>query len=117
MYTFHTHKYTYICTYVHKFLYIYVGCVYQGIYIYIHQHVCVCVCVCVCMYVSGYVTIKDSTAPYVKERWLSSFVLLCIYCLRIYMINGWYIVVYRERERERERKRERERETDIYIYI
>ena len=43
---------------------------------------------------TGYVTLKDSTAPYVKERWLSSFGLLCIYCLRIYMINGWYIVTY-----------------------
>jgi len=43
---------------------------------------------------TGYVTIKDSTAPYVKERWLGTFGLFCIYCLRVYMINGWYIVTY-----------------------
>ena len=43
---------------------------------------------------TGYITVKDSTAPYVKERWLGTFGLFCIYCLRVYMINGWYIVTY-----------------------
>jgi len=41
-----------------------------------------------------YVTLKDSTAPFVKERWMGTAVLFLIYCIRVYMINGWYIVTY-----------------------
>jgi hypothetical protein len=43
---------------------------------------------------AGYITIKDSTAPYVKERWLGTLLVFFIYCLRVFLINGWYIVTY-----------------------
>jgi len=41
-----------------------------------------------------YIIAKDATAPHVKERWLASLVLFLIYSLRVYTINGWYIVTY-----------------------
>ena len=41
---------------------------------------------------AGYVTLKDSTAPFVKERWMGTAVLFLIYCIRVYMINGWCVV-------------------------
>jgi len=36
----------------------------------------------------------DLSAPHVMPRWgLSAFVVM-IYCLRVYLINGWYIITY-----------------------
>mmetsp|Transcript_4202 Transcript_4202/g.6631 ORF Transcript_4202/g.6631 Transcript_4202/m.6631 type:complete len:191 (-) Transcript_4202:155-727(-) len=41
-----------------------------------------------------YTQLKDSTAPHVAPRWAGTAVLFLIYCLRIYLVNGWYIVTY-----------------------
>mmetsp|Transcript_69910 Transcript_69910/g.145760 ORF Transcript_69910/g.145760 Transcript_69910/m.145760 type:complete len:195 (+) Transcript_69910:175-759(+) len=41
-----------------------------------------------------YVQIKDSFAPHTGARWAATGVLFFLYCLRIYMVNGWYIVTY-----------------------
>mmetsp|Transcript_33846 Transcript_33846/g.67714 ORF Transcript_33846/g.67714 Transcript_33846/m.67714 type:complete len:196 (-) Transcript_33846:135-722(-) len=41
-----------------------------------------------------YTTIKDSTAPHTAARWIGTAVLFLIYCIRIYLLNGWYIVTY-----------------------
>mmetsp|Transcript_12331 Transcript_12331/g.29510 ORF Transcript_12331/g.29510 Transcript_12331/m.29510 type:complete len:197 (+) Transcript_12331:100-690(+) len=41
-----------------------------------------------------YTTLKDSFAPHTTGRWIATVVLFLIYCVRIYLINGWYIVTY-----------------------
>ncbi|EKX47800.1 hypothetical protein GUITHDRAFT_151968 [Guillardia theta CCMP2712] len=41
-----------------------------------------------------FTTLKDSTAPHTGARWIGTAVLFIIYCIRIFLINGWYIVTY-----------------------
>merc|ERR1719198_1074197 len=36
----------------------------------------------------------DLSAPHVLPRWALSSVIMLIYCLRVYLINGWYIITY-----------------------
>ena len=36
----------------------------------------------------------DLSAPHVAPRWALSALVVLIYCLRVYLINGWYIITY-----------------------
>jgi len=36
----------------------------------------------------------DKSSPMVSMRWIGYFVLLLLYVLRVYLVNGWYIVTY-----------------------
>ena len=36
----------------------------------------------------------DKTSPHVLLRWLISFIVFSTYVLRVYLLNGWYIVTY-----------------------
>merc|ERR1719198_1139778 len=36
----------------------------------------------------------DLSAPHVGPRWGVSALVILIYCLRVYLINGWYIITY-----------------------
>ena len=36
----------------------------------------------------------DLSAPHVTGRWALSAVVILIYCIRVYLINGWYIITY-----------------------
>jgi len=36
----------------------------------------------------------DLSAPHTTQRWLFSAVIMLIYCVRVYLINGWYIITY-----------------------
>ncbi|XP_064642838.1 protein RER1-like isoform X2 [Lineus longissimus] len=36
----------------------------------------------------------DRSTPYVTARWIASAVLLLVYFLRVYILQGWYIVTY-----------------------
>jgi hypothetical protein len=36
----------------------------------------------------------DLSAPHTGPRWVLSVVVMLIYCLRVYLINGWYIITY-----------------------
>ena len=36
----------------------------------------------------------DLSAPHVGPRWALSAGVMFIYCLRVYLINGWYIITY-----------------------
>ena len=36
----------------------------------------------------------DLSAPHVGPRWGVSALVVFIYCLRVYLINGWYIITY-----------------------
>lgn len=36
----------------------------------------------------------DLSAPHTMPRWCLSAVVMLIYCLRVYLINGWYIITY-----------------------
>ena len=37
---------------------------------------------------------KDRSTIYTKGRWGSFAALLLIYCVRVYMLNGWFIITY-----------------------
>ena len=34
----------------------------------------------------------DLSAPHTAPRWMLTAVVVLIYCLRVYLINGWYII-------------------------
>jgi len=36
----------------------------------------------------------DLSAPHTVPRWLLTALVVLIYCLRVYLINGWYIITY-----------------------
>jgi len=36
----------------------------------------------------------DQSAPHVGPRWGLTALVMLIYCLRVYLINGWYIITY-----------------------
>ena len=36
----------------------------------------------------------DLSAPHIGPRWALSAFIMMIYCLRVYLINGWYIITY-----------------------
>jgi len=36
----------------------------------------------------------DLSAPHTAARWAMSVVIMLIYCIRVYLINGWYIITY-----------------------
>jgi len=36
----------------------------------------------------------DLSAPHIVPRWCLSGLIMLIYCLRVYLINGWYIITY-----------------------
>ena len=36
----------------------------------------------------------DLSAPHTAPRWMLTAVVVLIYCLRVYLINGWYIITY-----------------------
>lgn len=36
----------------------------------------------------------DLSAPHTGPRWILTAVIMLIYCLRVYLINGWYIITY-----------------------
>merc|ERR1712087_83670 len=36
----------------------------------------------------------DLSAPHTAPRWALSAVIMIIYCVRVYLINGWYIITY-----------------------
>lgn len=36
----------------------------------------------------------DISAPHTVPRWLLTVAVVLIYCLRVYLINGWYIITY-----------------------
>jgi len=36
----------------------------------------------------------DISAPHTGPRWMVSVAVVLIYCLRVYLINGWYIITY-----------------------
>ncbi|KAL1499148.1 hypothetical protein AB1Y20_013659 [Prymnesium parvum] len=36
----------------------------------------------------------DISAPHTGPRWAVSVIIMLVYCLRVYLINGWYIITY-----------------------
>ena len=36
----------------------------------------------------------DISAPHTAPRWMLTGLVVLIYCLRVYLINGWYIITY-----------------------
>jgi len=38
--------------------------------------------------------ILDVSAPHTGGRWALSSVVILIYCIRVYLLNGWYIITY-----------------------
>ena len=36
----------------------------------------------------------DLSVPYIGRRWAISALFACVYCLRAYLLKGWYIVSY-----------------------
>lgn len=41
-----------------------------------------------------YQHLLDRSTIYVKTRWASFGMLLALYCIRVYFLNGWFIVTY-----------------------
>lgn len=36
----------------------------------------------------------DKAAPHTTPRWLATAFIMVMYCVRVYLINGWYIITY-----------------------
>mmetsp|Transcript_10284 Transcript_10284/g.26734 ORF Transcript_10284/g.26734 Transcript_10284/m.26734 type:complete len:195 (+) Transcript_10284:44-628(+) len=36
----------------------------------------------------------DKAAPHTTARWIAAAVVTLLYCIRVYLLNGWYIVTY-----------------------
>ena len=36
----------------------------------------------------------DLSVPYIGRRWAISALVACVYCVRAYLLKGWYIVSY-----------------------
>ena len=36
----------------------------------------------------------DLSVPFIGRRWAVSALFACVYCLRAYLVKGWYIVSY-----------------------
>lgn len=41
-----------------------------------------------------YQNFLDSLVPHKVPRWIASVVLLCIYTIRVFVLQGWYIISY-----------------------
>lgn len=41
-----------------------------------------------------YQYVMDKSSPHVLYRWILFFVVLSLYILRVYYLNGWFIVTY-----------------------
>lgn len=41
-----------------------------------------------------YQTLLDKTVPFLTGRWLFTLSLLLFYCIRVYILQGWYIITY-----------------------
>ena len=38
--------------------------------------------------------LQDATVIYPKGRWIGFILLLCVYAVRVYFAQGWYIITY-----------------------
>lgn len=38
--------------------------------------------------------LMDLSAPHTTPRWALSTVIILLYCVRVYLVNGWYIITY-----------------------
>ena len=36
----------------------------------------------------------DKSSPHVLYRWIGFAVIMSIYCIRVYLLNGWFVVSY-----------------------
>lgn len=45
-------------------------------------------------YFQAYQGVLDSIVPYRGPRWISSVIVLLLYALRVFLLQGWYIVTY-----------------------
>lgn len=43
---------------------------------------------------SRYQSLLDASTPFTKTRWISMSIILLIYLLRVFLLQGWYITTY-----------------------